>query len=332
VNLIFLGAALLAGSLLAVQASSNLQLTKTVGTPFGASTVQLSVAAALLVVLAVATGAVGSVGHAWDVPVWQLLGGLASPIYITSGILLFPRLGALTAVALYVTGQMLASLGLDLSGSLGVPQRSLTIGTVSGVVGVLAGISMIIHGQRAATDGPATEVVRQRAVGTTQTVTRAGIPTRLPLGLAGWIFLGLFAGAALPVQGAVNAQLRANLQAPLAVALISFVVATLAIAVALGVLLAAKATPVPTLQPLARMPWWGWLGGACAVVYVTGTFMLIPEIGAATTVALTVTGQQLASAVIDGRGLFRMPQRTLAPSRLAGVVLLIAGSTLIQLA
>jgi transporter family-2 protein len=80
------------------------------------------------------------------------------------------------------------------------------------------------------------------------------------------------------------------------------------------------------------MPWWGWLGGACAVVYVTGTFMLIPEIGAATTVALTVTGQQLASAVIDGRGLFRMPQRTLAPSRLAGVVLLIAGSALIQLA
>jgi uncharacterized membrane protein YdcZ (DUF606 family) len=36
--------------------------------------------------------------------------------------------------------------------------------------------------------------------------------------------------------------------------------------------------------------------------------------------------------VIDGRGLFRMPQRALAPSRLAGVVLLIAGSTLIQLA
>jgi transporter family-2 protein len=245
---------------------------------------------------------------------------------------LFPRLGALTAVALFVTGQMLASLGLDLSGSLGVAQRSLTIGTVSGVVGVLAGISMIIQGQRAATDETATEVVRQRAVGTTQTVTRAGRPTRLPLGLAGWTLLGLFAGAALPVQAAVNAQLRANLQAPLAVGLISFVVATLAIAVVLGVLLAAKATPVPTLQPLARMPWWGWLGGACAVVYVTGTFMLIPEIGAATTVALTVTGQQLASAVIDGRGLFRMPQRTLAPSRLAGVVLLIAGSALIQLA
>jgi transporter family-2 protein len=330
VNFVFLGVALLAGTLLAVQASSNLQLTRAVGTPFGASTVQLSVAAVLLAVLAVATGTIGSVGHAWDVPAWQLLGGLASPLYITSGILLFPRLGALTAVALFVTGQMLASLGLDLSGLLGVPQRSLTIGMVSGVVSVLAGITVIIQGQRTATDRPAPAVVRQRAGGAVRTITRS-VPTRPPLVHTGWILLGLIAGAALPVQGAVNAQLRANLQAPLAVALVSFVAATLAITVVLAVLLAAKATPVPTLHPVTRMPWWGWLGGACAVAYVTGTFMLIPEIGAATTVALTVTGQQLASAVVDGRGLFRMPKRTVAPSRLAGMVLLIAGSTLVQL-
>jgi uncharacterized membrane protein YdcZ (DUF606 family) len=32
-----------------------------------------------------------------------------------------------------------------------------------------------------------------------------------------------------------------------------------------------------------------------------------PETGAATTAALTVTGQQLFSAVIDNHGLFRMP-------------------------
>lgn len=329
-NPVLLGAALLAGSLLAVQASSNLQLTKAVGTPYGASTVQLSVAAALLAVLAVATGTIGSVGRAWDVPVWQLLGGLASPLYITSGILLFPRLGALSAVALFVTGQMLASVGLDLSGLLGVPQRSLTMVMATGVAGVLAGIALIIRGQRPAAGRPAPGV-RLHAGGAPQTVNRSETLTRLPVAHAGWMLLGLLAGAALPVQGAVNAQLRANLQAPLAVALISFVVATLAIAAVLLALLAANATPVPTLQPATRMPWWGWLGGACAVAYVTGTFMLIPEIGAATTVALTVTGQQLASAAIDGRGLFRMPRRTLAPSRLAGMVMLIAGSMLIQL-
>jgi hypothetical protein len=56
--------------------------------------------------------------------------------------------------------------------------------------------------------------------------------------------------------------------------------------------------------------------GRCDLLLANSKFVslvaLHPEIGAATTVALTVTGQQLASAVIDGRGLFRMPQRPLA--------------------
>src|SRR5207249_2981490 len=98
----------------------------------------------------------------------------------------------------------------------------------------------------------------------------------------GWIALGLIAGGVLPVQGAVNARLRADLHAPLAVALISFVVATLAIAALLAVLLATRATPRPRVTPLRAMPWWGWLGAACAATYVTATFLLIPEIGAAT--------------------------------------------------
>jgi transporter family-2 protein len=152
------------------------------------------------------------------------------------------------------------------------------------------------------------------------------------VGQAAWILLGIVAGAALPVQGAVNAQLRADLQEPLTVATISFTVATSAIAAVLLVLLALRATPRPKLRPLGQMPWWGWLGGGCAAAYVTATFLLIPEIGAATTVALTVTGQQLASGAIDNQGLFRMPQRALSRARLAGLVLLVAGSTLVQLA
>lgn len=72
-------------------------------------------------------------------------------------------------------------------------------------------------------------------------------------------------------------------------------------------MLALRRTSRPQLAPLATMPWWGWLGGLCAAAYVTATFLLIPQIGAAATVALTVTGQQLCSAVIDSSGLFGMP-------------------------
>ncbi|MCX2955139.1 DMT family transporter [Lentzea sp. NEAU-D7] len=280
--------------LLAVQASANLQLTRAVGTPYGASALQLGLAAVVLAVLAAATGAIGAVLLVPDVEPWHLVGGLASPLYITSGILLFPRLGALAAVGLFVTGQMFASVALDLFGLLGVPQKPLSAGIVMGALAVLAGITVLSRPVRAASTG--------------------------------WIGLGLAAGAVLPVQGAVNARLRADLHAPLAVALISFAVATLAIAVVLLL----NRTPAPNLAPLKDMPWWGWLGAGCAAAYVTATFLLIPEIGAATTVALTVTGQQIASAVIDHCGLFRMPRRPLTSARVTGLALLVAGSLLVQ--
>lgn len=145
-----LAAALLVGCLLAVQASVNLQLNSAVGTPYGASTIQLGVATGLLTVLAVVAGALGALGKLPDVEPWQLLGGLASPLYITSGILLFPRLGALAAVGLFVTGQMFASLALDLFGLLGLEQQDLSAGIVIGAVAVLAGIVVIIRGMKAA--------------------------------------------------------------------------------------------------------------------------------------------------------------------------------------
>lgn len=294
----------------------------------------------LLLVLATGAGALGAVRLVPDVPAWLLLGGLASPLYITSGILLFPRLGALAAVGLFVTGQMFASLALDVFGLLGVPDKALTGGIVTGAVAVLGGITLIIRGQRASASAAPCARSATSAPAASAGSGGGGAPALAPVrarramwtGRSGWTGLGVVAGAGLPLQGAVNAQLRARLEAPLTVAVVSFTVATLAIAAVLVVLLAVRATPVPQVRPLARMPWWGWLGGACAAAYVTATFLLIPEIGAATTVAVTVAGQQLASALIDGRGLFRMPQRALTPARLLGLLLLVAGSALVQLA
>jgi transporter family-2 protein len=315
-NPILLAAALLAGCLLAVQASANQQLNKAVGTPFGASTLQLLVAFAALAVSATVTGTIGAVALLPDAPWWQWLGGIASPLYITAGILLFPRLGALAAVGLFVTGQVFASLALDLFGLFAVPQRPVGAVIVLGALAVLAGITIVVRGQRTAAALPS-------AGGSVAVQVRA--PAR-----TGWVVLGLVAGAVLPVQGAINAGLRTHIGAPLAVATISFAVAALAIAALLAVLLLLRRTPAPSAP--RPMPWWGWLGGLCAAAYVTATFLLIPTIGAAVTVALTVTGQQVASAVVDIFGWFGMPPRRLTAPRGAGLALLVAGSVLVQLA
>lgn len=295
--------ALLIGGLLAVQASVNLRLNQATQTPFGAATLQLACAATVLAALTAITGSFGALGGLAGVPGWVLLGGLASPFYITSAIVLLPRLGALASIGLFVTGQMLVSLLLDATGWLSVSRRALSLATVAGAVIVLAGITVVI----AAQGGVAREKVN-----------------------LGWVLLGLAAGGVLPAQGAINAALMARLHRPFVVALTSFAVATLAIAVVYAVLRLLGGTNPVNLGALPAMPWWGWLGGVAAAAYVTATFLLIPVVGAATTVALTVTGQQAASAAIDHHGWFRLPRRGLDPRRLAGLVLLVAGGILVR--
>src|SRR5215216_6376781 len=116
---------LLVGALLAVQAGANVQLSATLGSPIGASALQLTIGATLLIALAALAGGLGAAALLDDVDAWHLVGGLGSAIYITAGILLFPRLGAVVTVGLFITGQMLTSLVLDATGWLGVPEEVL---------------------------------------------------------------------------------------------------------------------------------------------------------------------------------------------------------------
>jgi bacterial/archaeal transporter family-2 protein len=296
---------LLVGSLLAVQAAANVQLSAAMTSPFGASALQLSIGAGLLTALAAVGGSLGAFELLGDAEPWTLAGGLGSAIYITAGILLFPRVGALVAVGLFIAGQMLASLLLDGFGWLGVAQEPLGVTALLGAASVVAGAWLIVRAQAGARS---LERVAPR-----------------------WIALGLVAGAALPVQGAINARLRAELDAPIAVGAFSFVVATVAMSLVLAAALALAGAPRPQVEPLRRVPWWGWLGGLCGATYVTSVFLLIPEIGAVPTIALTVAGQQVASAFVDRYGLLRLPRRPIPPRRLLGVTTLLAGVALIQL-
>jgi bacterial/archaeal transporter family-2 protein len=293
------------GALLAVQAAANVQLAAATGNPFGASTLQLAIGAALLLAATLIAGSLGALGDLDRAEPWHLVGGLGSAIYITSGIALFPRLGAVLTVGLWIAGQMLASLALDGFGWLGVDAAPLTAPKLAGGLAVLAGVGLIV---RAADGSP------------------AGAPR------AGWLALAVLAGAALPVQAAVNAELRADLDATIPVSLVSFLVATTGMALLLVASLSRGTAPRPRVAPLKRMPWWGWLGGLAGAVYVTSLFELVPEIGAAAAIALTVGGQQAASVLVDRYGLLRLPRRPVPPLRVAGVGALLAGVVLIQLA
>jgi transporter family-2 protein len=300
---------LFVGGLLAVQAAANVQLSAAVGSPFGASTLQLGIGAGILFTVAAVAGALGALGLIGEARPWHLIGGIGSAVYITAGILLFPRLGAVVSVGLFIAGQMLTSVILDGFGWLGIDRQPIDAPAIAGTVAVVAAALLIVRAQTEA--GALESAVRERL---------------------GWIALGVAAGAVLPIQGAVNAQLRSDLDQPLAAGAFSFAVATAAMALALIVALTVARAPRPRATDLGVLPWWGWLGGLVGATYVTSVFVLIPRIGVAPTIALTVAGQQLASLLVDRYGLLRLPRRSISAVRLAGVVLLLAGVILIQLA
>ena len=54
-------------------------------------------------------------------------GGLFGAVYVVAAILLLPKLGATTLLALFVAGQMVMSVVLDHYGILGVPQHAVDL-------------------------------------------------------------------------------------------------------------------------------------------------------------------------------------------------------------
>jgi transporter family-2 protein len=76
-------------------------------------------------------------------PWWIWVGGLCGANYIVIAILLAPRLGAATLIAVTVAGQMLVSIVLDHFGSVGYPVHPVNAWRIVGAGLVLAGVGLI---------------------------------------------------------------------------------------------------------------------------------------------------------------------------------------------
>jgi transporter family-2 protein len=73
----------------------------------------------------------------------SLATGVFGVIYVALAILLIPKLGAATVVALIVAGQLLASLTFDHFGMFGVPQRPADVYRLVGAAMPLGGVVLI---------------------------------------------------------------------------------------------------------------------------------------------------------------------------------------------
>ena len=141
--------------------------------------------------------------------------------------------------------------------------------------------------------------------------------------LALWVVV---MGAGLSVQPLLNARLAGLAGHPIYGALVSVFVSTVTLAVT--VLVARLAAP--DVKALATAPLGLWTGGVIGAFVVLAALTAAPRLGAATTVALFITGQLAASLVLDHFGLLGVPVRPFDLTRTLGVACLVAGVVLIR--
>jgi bacterial/archaeal transporter family-2 protein len=139
------------------------------------------------------------------------------------------------------------------------------------------------------------------------------------------MLFALLAGAMLPIQFGINAQLATWLDGSVRAAFVSFVVGATALLVV--VLFAARGWP----DRAGDAPWWVWTGGLLGAFYVVGSIVTAPKLGAATLVALILAGQALASLAVDHFGWVGFDEQPVTLLRVLGILLLAGGVALVRL-
>jgi transporter family-2 protein len=143
-----------------------------------------------------------------------------------------------------------------------------------------------------------------------------------------WAYLafGFAAGAMLPFQFGINAQLANWLDSPLRATLVSFAVGTFSLLVVTVLFVRG----FPSSERIAGAPWWVWAGGFLGAFYVLGSVVTAPKLGAATLVAVILAGQAVASLLVDHFGWVGFEENPVTPGRLAGMGFVAVGVALVR--
>lgn len=140
------------------------------------------------------------------------------------------------------------------------------------------------------------------------------------------IFVVLIAGAILPIQAGINAQLARTGGNALWAAGMSFFVGTLA----LLIIYSSFRLPWPGFAQLKAEPLWVWSGGLLGAFFVTSMTFFAPKLGATTLIALVIAGQLGASLLLDHFGAVGFNTQEINIWRVFGVLFIAVGVVLIR--
>jgi bacterial/archaeal transporter family-2 protein len=141
-----------------------------------------------------------------------------------------------------------------------------------------------------------------------------------------YVSLALIIGACMPTQAGINHQLRQWVGSPVLAAVVSFCVGT-SFLIAYSLVMH---IPLPLIKNLDGCPWWIWTGGIVGAVFVTSAIIVAPKLGAASLVALVVTGQMVTSILLDHFGLLGYEIHPITPLRVLGIAMVVGGVALVR--
>jgi len=138
--------------------------------------------------------------------------------------------------------------------------------------------------------------------------------------------LAITAGASVAFQQVLNANLRLQIDSPWWAAAISYLVGLLC------TLTLALIMPGPKISDVLHSGghWLSWAGGIFGASFIAITILMVPKLGAATTISLIVVGQMLLSLLMDHFGMLGLPVQPVSLVKLAGAACLILGVILIR--
>ncbi len=141
---ILTGVALLIGGLLAVQGSINSQLGGILKNPLQAAFVSFFIGTLTLFVLNVIMRAELPVKETWvEIPLFLFVGGVIGAIYVSSAIILIPKIGVVTMLGASIGGQMVVASIIDHYGFFNVAVHSISPGRIIGIILLIIGVFLI---------------------------------------------------------------------------------------------------------------------------------------------------------------------------------------------
>ncbi len=136
---------LAAGCFVGMQAPINARLARQIGSLQAATVSFLVGTLALLVIAALSSGGLGSIGNLGRAPWWALIGGLLGAFYVTVALLTVRTLGASGLTAIVVAGQLAIAVAIDRFGLLGIAKQHIAAPRVIGLVLLLAGVVLVVR-------------------------------------------------------------------------------------------------------------------------------------------------------------------------------------------